>query len=79
MEDDHEIISTVIPLPSAESCKKGCYPGSGVVLDVSIPDICTITYLLSVTSESMCTKYWVTGLLKLAQEKVWLGEMTVPP
>ena len=28
----------------------------------------------------MCTKYWLTAcLFKLAQEKVWLGEMTVPP
>ena len=31
--------------------------------------------LLSVASESMCTKYW---LVKLAQEKVWLDELTVP-
>ena len=30
--------------------------------------------LLSVTSESMCTKYWLT--VKRAQEKVWLGELT---
>ena len=29
--------------------------------------------LLSVTSESMCTNYWLT-----AQEKVWLSELTVP-
>ena len=35
--------------------------------------------LLSVTSESMCTKYWLTACSKLAQEKVWLGELTVPP
>ena len=32
--------------------------------------------LLSVTSQSMCTKSW---LLELAQEKVWLGELTVLP
>ena len=32
--------------------------------------------MLSVTSESMCTKYWFT-LVKLAQEKVWLGELTI--
>ena len=32
---------------------------------------------LSVTSESMCTKYWLTAyILKLAQEKVWFGELT---
>ena len=55
VEIDHEIISTVILLPSAEwIIQEG---------------------LLSVTSESMCTKYW---LFKLAQEKVWLGELTVP-
>ena len=29
--------------------------------------------LVSVTSESMCTKYWLTALIKPAQEKVWLG------
>ena len=50
VEIDHEIISTVILLPSAE----------WIIQE----------RLLSVTSESMCTK--------LAQEKVWLGEMTVP-
>ena len=33
--------------------------------------------LLSVTSESMCMKYWFYRLVKLAQEKVWLGELTV--
>ena len=31
--------------------------------------------LLTVTSQSMCTNSW---LLELAQEKVWLGELTVP-
>ena len=25
------------------------------------------------------TKYWLTALDTLAQEKVWLGELTVPP
>ena len=33
VEVDHEIIYTVILLPSAESFKKGRYPESGVVLD----------------------------------------------
>ena len=34
--------------------------------------------LLSVTSKSMCTKYWLTASkVKLVQEKVWLGELTV--
>ena len=28
--------------------------------------------LLSVTSESMYTKYWITAKVKPAQEKVWL-------
>ena len=32
--------------------------------------------LLSVTSESMCTVL-VNRLLKLVQEKVWLGELTI--
>ena len=33
--------------------------------------------LLSVTRESMCTKYWFTACSSL--KKVWLGELTVPP
>ena len=57
VEIDHEIISTVILLPSADT-QEG---------------------LLSVTSESMCTNYWLTAcLLKPAQEKMWLSELTVP-
>ena len=47
-EIDHEIISTVILLPSAESFKKGC---------------------LSVTSESMCSKYWLTACSSLPRKK----------
>ena len=60
VELDHEIISTVILLPSAESFKKGC---------------CQL-------QAKVCTKVHevlVNGLFKLAQEKVWLGELTVPP
>ena len=34
---------------------------------------------LSVTSESMCTKYWLTACSSLPRKKVWLGELTVPP
>ena len=49
VEIDHEIISTVILLPSAESFKK--------------------KYVHEVL---------VNCLFKLAQEKVWLGELTVP-
>ena len=48
VEIDHEIISTVILLPSAESFKKGC---------------------LSATSESMCTKYWLTACSSLPRKK----------
>ena len=54
---DHEIISTVILLPSAESFKKGCCQ-------------------LQVKVWARSTGNW---LFKLAQEKVWLGELTVPP
>ena len=43
VEIDHEIISTIILLPSGES--------------------------LSVTSESMCTKYWLTSCLSLPRKK----------
>ena len=34
--------------------------------------------LLSVTSESMCTKYWLTACSSLPMKK-WLSELTVPP
>ena len=54
---NHEIIFTVILLPSAESFKKGsCQLQAKYVHDVL-----------------------VNCLFKLAQEKVRLGELTVPP
>ena len=49
VEIDHEIISIVILLPSAE-----CIIQEG---------------LLSVTSESMCTKYWLTACSSLSRKK----------
>ena len=52
VEIDHEIISTVILLPSADLFKKGCCQLQAKVL--------------------------VNRLLKPAQEKVWLSELTVP-
>ena len=57
VEIDHEMISTVILLPSAESFKKVVvsYKGKYVY------------------------KVLVNRLFKLAQEKVWLGELTVLP
>ena len=57
LEIDHEIISTVILLPSAESFMKGCF-----------------SY-----KRKYVHKLLVNRLLKLAKEKVWLGELTVPP
>ena len=56
VEIDHEIISTVILLPSAESFMKGC---------------CQL-------QAKVCARLLVNCLFKLAQEKVWLGELTVP-
>ena len=56
VEIDHEIISTVILLPSVESFKKGC---------------CQL-------QAKVCHKVLVNCLFKPAQEKVWLGELTVP-
>ena len=56
VEIDHEIISTIILLPSAESFKKGC---------------CQL-------QAKVCAQLLVNCLFKLAQEKVWLGELTVP-
>ena len=57
VEIDHEIISTVILLPSAESFKKDC-----------------CQFQASVSAKAL-----VNCLFKLAPEKVWLGELTVPP
>ena len=34
--------------------------------------------LLSVTSKSICTKYWLTAWSSLLRKKVWFGERTVP-
>ena len=53
---DHEIISTVILLPSADSFKKGC---------------CQL-------QAKVYAQITVNRLFKPAQEKVWLGELTVP-
>ena len=58
VEIDHEIISTVILLPSAESFKKGFF----------------VSYKRKYVHEVL-----VHYSFKLAQEKVWLGELTVPP
>ena len=57
VEIDHEIISTVILIPSAKSFMKGC-----------------VSYKRKYVHEVL-----VNCLLKLAQEKMWLGEPTVPP
>ena len=57
VEIDHEIISTVILLPSAESFKKDCFQ----------------------LQASVCAQVLVICLFKLAEEKVRLGELTVPP
>ena len=35
--------------------------------------------LLPVTSERMCTKYWLTACSSLPRIKVWIGELTVLP
>ena len=57
VEIDHELISTVILLPSIESFKKGCRQ----------------------LQAKYVHKVLVTCLFKLAQEKVWLGELTILP
>ena len=56
VEIDHEIIYTVILLPSADLFKKGC-------CQLQAKDV---------------HKLLVNRLLKPAQEKVWLSELTVP-
>ena len=54
---DHEIISMVILLLSAESFKKGC---------------------CQFNKRKYVHEVLVNCLFKLAQENVWLGELTVP-
>ena len=56
VETDHEIISTVILLPSADSFKKGC---------------CQL-------QAKVCARITSYPLVQACQEKVWLGELTVP-
>ena len=56
VEIDHEIISVVILLPSANSRRV------------------VVSYKRKYVHEVL-----VNCLFKLAQEKVWLGELTVPP
>ena len=34
--------------------------------------------LLSVKTESMCTKYWLTVGSSLSRKKGWLGELIIP-
>ena len=57
VEIDHEIISTVILLPSADSFLEGLF----------------VSY-----KRKYVHKLLVNRLFKPAQEKVWLGELTVP-
>ena len=57
VEIDHEMISTVILLPSADSFKKRV----------------VVSYKRKYVHELL-----VNRLFKPAQEKVWLGELTVP-
>ena len=56
VEIDHEIISTVILLPSADHSRR-----------------VVVSYKRKYVHEVL-----VNCLFKLAQEKVWLGELTVP-
>ena len=57
VEIDHEIISTVILLPSMNHSRR-----------------VVVSYKQKYVHEVL-----VNRLFKLAQEKVWLGELTVPP
>ena len=56
VEIDHEIISTVILLPSADNSRR-----------------VVVSYKRKYVHEVL-----VNCLFKLAQERVWLGEQTVP-
>ena len=51
-----------------------------VEIDHEIISTVILEGLMSVRNESMFMKYWLTAYSKLvAQEKVWLGELTVLP
>ena len=53
--------------------------GSLQFVIVVISDHTHLLFLLSVTSESICTKYWLTACSSLPRKKLWLGELTIPP
>ena len=65
LEIDHNIISTIILLLSADSRR------------VVVHEILLNHRLLSVTRESMRMKYCLTTWSSLPRKKVWLGELTV--
>ena len=50
---------------------------SAVILRPS-PELIIQEGLLSVTSKSMCTKYWLTACSNLPWKILWLGELTIP-
>ena len=78
VEIDHEMISTVILLPSADSRRVVGILGQVWYLIVSIPDLCTLTYFVVSYKRKYVHELLVNPLSKPAQEKVWLGELTVP-
>ena len=76
VEIDHETISSIILLlPLIQE-------GFGILgqvwyLIVLIPDLCTLTYFVDNYKRMYVHKVLVNRLVKLAQEKVWLGKLTV--
>ena len=68
VEIDHVIIFTVILLPSTESFKRGCRQLQGKVCAREL-----VNCLFKLADPDLCT------LTYFAQEKAWLGELTVLP
>ena len=73
----HELVQIVyLPGPVAQSVASDCRSRGHKFEPGLIPYICLYPLiqkgLLSVTSESMCTKYWLTALSSLPRKKCGL-------
>ena len=64
-------VKNLIPARTHTFVKIDCEIISAVFLP--LPLIQEVT----VTSENMCTKYWLTTMSSLPRKNVWLGELTV--
>ena len=78
----HALVESLIAYPGGSSLIQA-QPHTFVEIDHAIFSTAILLLpqiedgLLSVTNASMYTEYWLTAKSKLAQQKVWLGQLTV--